>query len=474
MERRDFLRAVGVGAATLALPGCVKTSRRSIRKNKQPNIIYILADDLGYGDLGCYGQKRIKTPNLDKMAAEGMQFTQHYAGSTVCAPSRCCLMTGLHTGRARVRGNAFVPLEPGDITVAKVLKKAGYSTAIIGKWGLGEEASTGIPTRQGFDYFYGYLSQIHAHNYYPEYLWRNEQKVALRNKVEYKKTGYAKGVGGVSTNKLDYSHDFLTKEALTFVERSKNDTFFLYLAYTIPHANNEARKNGMEVPDYGIYKDKDWPDPQKGQAAMITRMDSDIGELFAKLKQLGLDDNTVVIFSSDNGPHKEGGVDPRFFQSSGPLRGRKQELYEGGIRVPMLARWPSKIKPGSFSDHVSAFWDILPTCADLANTKTPDSINGISLAPTLLGQNERQKQHEFLYWEYYKWGGAAFGQAVRMGDWKAVRLIKSGGFELYNLKNDPSEKNNLADRRPEVVEEMKKCMIAAHTYSPHWSLEDKK
>ncbi|MCK5272020.1 MAG: sulfatase-like hydrolase/transferase, partial [Sedimentisphaerales bacterium] len=261
MQRRDFFRTAGLGIASLALPGCLNTTDKTVSGNKHPNIIYILADDLGYGDLGCYGQKRIKTPNLDKMADEGMRFTQHYSGSTVCAPSRCCLMTGYHTGHALVRGNAKVPLKPDDVTVAKAMKQAGYTTGLVGKWGLGEAGSTGIPNKQGFDYFYGYLNQIHAHNYYPEFLWKNEHKVPLRNKVEYSKTGYAKGIGGVSTKKLDYSHDFMTQEALAFVERNKQNPFFLYIAYTIPHANNEAGEEGMEVPDYGTYKDKDWPEP---------------------------------------------------------------------------------------------------------------------------------------------------------------------------------------------------------------------
>ena len=468
MRRRDFFRTAGLGIASLALPGCLNNASKTVGGNKHPNIIYILADDLGYGDLGCYGQKRIKTPNIDKMAAEGMRFTQHYAGSTVCAPSRCCLMTGYHTGHALVRGNALVPLEPGDVTVAKLMKQAGYTTALIGKWGLGEAGSTGIPNKQGFDYFFGYLNQVHAHNYYPEFLWKNEQKVPLRNKVKRAKTGIAKGVGGVSTNKLDYSHDFMTKEALAFVERNKSNPFFLYIAYTIPHANNQAGKKGMEVPDYGIYKDKDWPESQKGQAAMITRMDGDVGKLFALLEKLGIDDNTLVIFTSDNGPHREGGNDPDFNNSNGPLRGIKRDLYEGGIRVPMIARWPGKVKPYTTNNHISAFWDILPTCAELAGVKIPDEIDGISLAPTLLGRNGRQKQHKFLYWEFATARGTK--QAVRMGDWKAVSFYQSH-TELYNLKDNLGEKNNLAAKYPDIVKQAKQYMAASCTPSANWPLK---
>ena len=461
MKRRDFLKAMGLGAASVTLPGCGNAFGRLGGKSsaKKPNIIFILADDLGYGDLGCYGQERIKTPNLDRMAEEGMRFTEHYAGSTVCAPSRCVLMTGLHTGHCLVRGNARVPLRPSDVTVAELLKKAGYSTGIVGKWGLGEPGSTGVPNKKGFDYWFGYLNQRHAHNYYPDYLWRNEEKVQLKNEVK----------GGVATRRVEYSHDLFTEEALAFVERSKDKSFFLYLAYTIPHANNEARQKGMEVPDYGIYKDKDWPQPQKGHAAMITRMDGDIGKLFAKLKELGIDESTLVMFSSDNGPHREGGNKPDFNDSNGPLRGIKRDLYEGGIRVPTLARWPGKIKAGSVSDHISGFWDFLPTCAELAGFKAPKGIDGISMVPTLLGKPQKQKKHEFIYWEFHEQGKK---QAVRMGDWKGVRLNvarkPNAPIELYNLKTDVGEKHNVADQHPEVVAKIAKYMKTARTPSKDW------
>jgi arylsulfatase A-like enzyme len=475
LTRRNFLKITGLAAASSGisslLAGCEGMEQPAITGEQPPNIIFILADDLGYGDLGCYGQKRIKTPNIDKMAAEGMRFTDHYAGSTVCAPSRCSLMTGLHTGHCLVRGNARVPLRPEDLTVAELLKQAGYTTGIIGKWGLGEPDTTGIPNKQGFDYWFGYLNQRHAHNYYPKYLWRNEEKVELANEVNHIIDGHDRSPGGVATKKVEYSHDLFTEEALTFIKKNNKGPFFLYLAYTIPHANNEAGNKGMEVPSLEPYTQWDWPEAQQSHAAMITRMDRDIGILMDKLKHLGLDDNTLVMFSSDNGPHKEGGADPRFFRSYGPLRGYKRDLYEGGIRVPMTARWPGRIKPGSVTDHVSAFWDFLPTCCELAGTKPPQDIDGISLLPTLLSRDSEQKKHEFLYWEFHEQGKK---QAVRMGDWKGVRLNVAkdpdGPIELYNLKDDIAEKNNIADAHPEIIAKIDMIMYSARTPSRHWPL----
>ena len=480
--RREFIQMIGLTAASAGasslLPSCTGIGQTTETKANRPNIIFILADDLGYGDLGCYEQTTIKTPNIDRMAAEGMLFTDHYAGSTVCAPSRCCLMTGLHTGHALVRGNARVPLRPSDVTIAELLKKAGYTTAIIGKWGLGEPETTGIPNRQGFDYWFGYLNQRHAHNYYPKYLWRNEEKVELKNEVNHIIGGRDRTPGGVATKRVEYSHDLFAEEALSFVEKNKGNPFFLYLALTIPHANNEAANKGMEVPSLEPYADKDWPEPHKGHAAMITRMDSDIGRLMLRLKKLGLDGNTLVMFSSDNGPHKEGGADPSFFKSFGPLRGYKRALYEGGIRVPTIARWPGspgdslrRIKAGSVSNHISAFWDFLPTCCELVGAKTPEGIDGISMLPILLGQSPKQKKHEFLYWEFHEQGKR---QAVRMGDWKGVRLNvaknPNGPIELYNLKSDIGEKHNIADQHPEIVAKIEKYMKAARTPSEHWPL----
>ncbi len=468
LERRDFLKKCGA----IAAGGFVLSNTNlQISTGSKPNIIFILADDLGYGDLGCYGQDEIKTPNLDRMAAEGMRFTNHYAGSTVCAPSRCALMTGLHTGHCLVRGNGRVPLRPEDVTVAELLKQAGYNTGVIGKWGLGEAGTTGIPNRQGFDYWFGYLNQRHAHNYWPEFLWRNKQKVELANEVNHIIGGSDRSPGGVATNRVEYSHDLFTEEALAFVERNKSGPFFLYLAYTIPHANNEAGNKGMEVPSFGQYSDKDWPEPQKGHAAMITRMDRDISRLFMKLKALGIDENTLVVFSSDNGPHREGGNDPDFNDSNGPLRGIKRDLYEGGIRVPMIARWPGKIKAGSLSRHVSAFWDFLPTCCELAGVAIPRGLDGISIVSTLFGRDQKQKKHEFLYWEFHEQGKK---QAVRMSNWKGVRLNVTknpdGPIELYNLKEDIEEMHNVADQHPEIVAKIANYMKTARTPSEYWPL----
>ncbi len=470
--RREFLKVAGLAAMAAAVPGCksVEDRRGEAASSDRPNIIFILADDLGYGDLGCYGQETIRTPNLDRMAAEGMIFTDHYSGTCVCAPSRCSLMTGLHTGHAYIRGNSEVkpmgqlPLPDDTVTVPKLLKQAGYTTALIGKWGLGGPGSTGIPNKQGFDYFFGYLCQRHAHNYYPEFLFRNEQRVPLGNEVTP-----VNPPGGVATKRVQYSSDLFTAAALDFVSQNKRKPFFLYLAYTIPHANNEARQDGMEVPSYGPYANEDWPKPQKGHAAMITRMDADIGRLFARLKALGLDRKTLVLFSSDNGPHKEGGADPNFFDSNGALRGQKRDLYEGGIRVPLIARWPGRIAAGSGTNHVSAFWDFLPTCCDLAGVRPPKDIDGISLLPTLLGEPERQEKHAYLYWEFHEQGKK---QAVRMGDWKAVRLNAArdpnGLVELYNLKDDPGEEHNVADQHPEIVGQIVEIMKVARTSSERW------
>ena len=467
LSRREFLRWTGAAAAGGA--AFVRQARSVLAAEgpagrRKPNIIFILADDLGYGDVGCYGQKRIRTPHIDKLAEEGVRFTQAYAGSTVCAPSRCCLMTGLHTGHCRVRGNARVPLEPADLTVAELLKGAGYATGLIGKWGLGEPGTTGVPTRQGFDYFFGYLNQHHAHNYYPTFLWRNEQKVPLKNVVPNEdKVG-----GGMATKRVQYSHDLFAQEALEFVERNKDKPFFLYLAFTIPHANNEARAKGMEVPSDAPYTDEDWPQAQKNHAAMITRMDADIGRLVAKLKELGIDNDTAIFFSSDNGPHREGGARPEFFDSNGPLRGIKRDLYEGGIRVPTIVRWPGRVKPGTGSSHVWGFWDFLPTAAEIAGAKPPKDIDGISFLPAMLGRE--QKEHDFLYWEFHERGGQ---QAVRMGKWKAVGRFQ-GPMELYDLTADLGEQNDLARKDPgaakPIVEKIAAYLATARTESKHWRM----
>ncbi len=433
----------------------------------KPNIIYILADDLGYGDLGCFGQTTIKTPELDKMASQGIKFTSHYSGSTVCAPSRCSLMTGLHTGHSRIRGNSRQPLLPEDVTVAELLQQEGYKTGLIGKWGLGEAGSTGVPNKQGFDYFFGYLSQLRAHNSYPEYLWRNEEKAMLDNKVEIIQETYAKGVGSVAREKNTHSHDLFTREALSFIEANKDSSFFLYLAYTIPHANNEGIRMGqigMEVPDLGIYKDKDWPEAQKAHAAMITYLDKDVGLLLSKLQTLKIAQNTLVIFSSDNGPHAEGGADPEFFNSNGKLRGMKRDLYEGGVRVPTIAWWPGKIAAGSQSDHNSAFWDFLPTACDVAGIPVSVANDGISFYQTMLGGE--QKKHDYLYWEFLEKGGR---QGVRMGSWKAVKYNMSKNrdapIQLFDISTDIGEEVDVSDSHPEIVEQMNQIMKSARTPS---------
>ena len=465
-------------SALLLVATCLAAAER------KPNIVFILADDLGYGDLGCYGQKLIQTPHLDRMAAEGMRFTQFYAGSTVCAPSRSVLMTGLHTGHTRVRGNAgnlnplAQSLRPGDVTVARVLKDAGYATALIGKWGLGDEgeAAVGLPTRQGFDYFFGYANQHHAHNYYPDFLLRGEEQVKLRNKVAAGSADnpVARRFGvGYASEKVEYSHDLFADESLKWVEQQRDKPFFLYLAFTAPHANNEANrdlKNGQEVPDFGSYADKDWSPQNKGQAAMITRMDRDIGRLFDLLKQLKLDEHTLVCFSSDNGPHNEGGHTPELYQPAGPLRGMKRSLTDGGIRVPFLARWPGKIKPG-VSAHVGWFADFLVTACDVTGAKPPAQTDGLSFLPTLLGRPERQAKHAHLYWEFHERG---FNQAVLMdGRWKAIRLARlAAPVELYDLLNDIGETKNLAGGQPELVARAKALFGSARGDSPDWPVRE--
>ena len=474
VTRRDFLGACMTGASVLATGSAAAGAARAAeapgkpldRARDKPNIIYILADDLGYGDLGCYGQKRIKTPVLDRMAAEGMKFTDSYSGSTVCAPSRCVLMTGLHTGHCFIRGNGKDNLRPGDVTVAEMLKRGGYSTALIGKWGLGHEGSAGVPTRQGFDYFFGYMDQHHAHNYYPTFLLRNETRVKLANLVPNE----GKYGQGVATKKVQYSHNLLAEEALKFIERSKDGPFFLYLALTIPHANNEARNKGMEVPDYGIYSDTDWPEPQKGHAAMISLMDRDIGRLLGKLKALGLDERTLVVFTSDNGPHHEGGSNPVFSNSSGKLKGTKRSLTEGGIRVPKIAYWPGTVKPATVTAHPTCFQDLMPTACELAGVAPPKGIDGISYVPTLLGRSD-QKTHEYLYWEFHE--GGASKRAVRFGKWKAILPKPSGTIEIYDLSKDIHEDNNLAAERPDLVRTAGGYIKAGRTESARWPLREK-
>ncbi len=443
----------------------------NINAAEKPNIIYIMCDDLGYGDLGCYGQQVLKTPNIDQMAAEGMRFTDHYAGHTVCRPSRLVLWTGHHVGHTKLIGNAPRSLSGMESTIAQNLKKAGYATGGVGKWALGnvnepsEVNNPGHPNNNGFDYWFGYLNQRTAHNFYPPFLWENKTQVTLPGN---KLSEDPKAKGRVSTKKVTYSHTKMTERALQFVRHHSKEPFLLHMHWTIPHTNNEAGKllgDGMEVPDYGEYAAKDWPNPEKGFAAMISMMDNDVGQLFALLKELKIDDNTIVFFTSDNGPHEEGGHKHEFFDSNGQLTGHKRSMHEGGIRVPMIVRWPGKIKPGSETDLQSAFWDFLPTACQLAGATAPDT-DGISYLPTLLGTGDQPK-HEYLYWASSE-GETAVG--VRRDDWKLVQY-RAGGrqraseklpagsdakpeWRLYNLSNDISEKNNVADKNPKVVEEI--------------------
>jgi uncharacterized sulfatase len=468
-------------ATLLALFGGLSANRLcpAAELPSRPNIVFILADDLGYGDLGCYGQRRIETPHIDRLAREGLRFTDFYAGATVCAPSRCVLMTGYHTGHCRVRGNAGQNnraaqiLRDQDVTLAEVLKRAGYATALCGKWGLGEEGSAGAPNKQGFDYFFGYLNQHHAHNYYPAYLFRNEERVPLKNVVP----GAGDFGGGVASKKAEYSADLITAEALAWIEKqatSKPDQpFFLYYAVTLPHANNEAGKQGMEVPDLGQYAETDWPPQQKAHAAMISRLDADVGRLISLLEKLKLTENTLVFFTSDNGPHAEGGNDPHFNNSNGPLKGIKRDLSEGGIRVPFIARWPGKITAGATSNHLGGFQDVLPTLAELAGVANavPGDIDGLSFTPTLLeGSTTKQAQHDYLYWAFYERGGA---QAVRKGSLKAVQQPLHTPVRLYDLLADVGEEHDLAAERPEGVKELSGLMAEAYVPSELWRLPER-
>jgi arylsulfatase A-like enzyme len=457
-------RAIALLIVLLGL-ACIVGAADAPRK---PNIIFILADDLGYGDLGCYGQAQIQTPHIDKLALEGLRFTQAYAGATVCAPSRCCLMTGLHGGHARIRGNKRVPLQAGDVTVADVLKQAGYATAVCGKWGLGQATDAGAPMKHGFDYFFGYADQTHAHNYYPAYLWKNDQKFALPNVMP---SGVASPFGqGVAVEKKVWSHDVISAEALNWIKTNQDKPFFLYLTFTLPHANNEGKQAGMEVPSDAPYSDKPWPQPEKNKAAMITRLDASVGQVMSLLKDLKLDENTLVIFTSDNGPHNEGGVKAEYLHSSGPLRGVKRDMYEGGLRVPFIARWPGHVAAHTTTDFVTAFWDFLPTAAEVAGAvdKVPAKLDGQSIVPTLLGKE--QKAHEALYFEFHERG---FDQALRMGDWKAVRHGLQKPIELYNLKDDLGETKDLAAANPEIVKKAQALLSSSRVDNPDFPINER-
>ncbi|HZK08716.1 MAG TPA: arylsulfatase [Bacteroidales bacterium] len=475
-----IILVVFVGMLLSACTGQKRTNETEAAR--KPNIIYIMADDLGYGDLSITGQQKFKTPNIDKLAQEGILFTQHYSGSPVCSPSRSSLMTGTHSGHTFIRGNREVypegqyPLESAAVTVAELLKNEGYVTSAFGKWGLGNPGSEGDPNNQGFDEFYGYNCQRLAHNYFPYHLWHNQTKVMLEGNQQKLTNTYAPAI--------------IHEQALAFIETNKDISFFLYYPSIIPHAELVAPEKTMqkfraqftpETPYKGIddgesYKNGGYASqaaPHAAFAAMISLLDDQVGEIRQKLEELGIADNTLLIFTSDNGPHAEGGADPDFFDSNANFRGMKRDLYEGGIRVPMIAWWPKKIKPGSTSEHISAFWDFLPTACELAQITSPENIDGISYLPELLG-NE-QKAHDNLYWEFHEEGGK---QAVRMGDWKAIRLNMSNNpdapIELYNLANDAAEQNNVAPDHPEIVQKMAEIMAKEHTYSKEFAFEFEK
>ncbi len=495
-NRRDFLKTVGLGAAALTV---TQLEFCKAPAGAKPNVIFILADDLGYGELGCFGQEKIRTPNIDRIAAEGMKFTQHYSGSPVCAPSRCVLLTGKHTGHAYIRDNSEMrergevwrnplvegqyPLPENTFTIGRMFQSKGYTTGAIGKWGLGGPSTSGEPNSQGFDHWYGYLCQRRAHNYYPIHLWRNKERHILawnkyfyphqrlpQDRDPYDKSSYTEYSG------KQYSLDLMAEEALGFIRENRNKPFFLYLPFTVPHAAIQVPEDSLKeyegaFPETPYTGDKGYlphPAPRAGYAAMVTRMDREIGRIMSLLKELGIDDKTLVIFSSDNGPTFNGGTDSEFFRSAGPLRGLKTMLYEGGIRVPTVARWPGRIKPGRVSDLVSAFWDWLPTFAELLSVKPGRDTDGISLLPTLLGNQEKQKSHDYLYWEY------SGKQAVRRGDWKAYRSSLDSPLEIYNLRDDIAEQQDLAGQRPDLVKEMGNIMMAARIESELFPLKRRK
>ena len=433
----------------------------SLGTQERPNVVFIMADDLGYGDLGCFGQEQIQTPELDALASRGMRCTNAYAGSTVCAPSRCVLMTGKHAGHAVIRGNGTMPLPAEEVTLAEVLQQEGYATALFGKWGLGNPGDSGEPTAQGFDEYFGYLHQGHAHNYYPEFLFRNGEKVMLDNVVP---GAYPSGAGKATVKKT-YSHDLFIDESIRFIDEHKDEPFFLYLPLTVPHANNEAGREGMEVPDLGRYAEKDWPEPQKGTAAMITRMDSGIGRILERLDAHAISDNTIVIFTSDNGPHREGGNNPDFFNSNGPLRGIKRSMHDGGIRVPTIICWPGEIAAGSTSDAPWMFADVLPSLAEATGATAPAGIDGVSVLASWRGE-EQDLDDRTLYWEFHERG---FKQAARKGNWKALRNTSKGTpIQLYDLATDIGEDRDVAQAHPEVVAEFEAFFAQARTPSTRW------
>lgn len=458
-SRREFLgQTAGVATGmSLAASAFSQTSR-------PPNIVFIMADDLGYGDLGCYGQTKIHTPNIDRLAAEGLRFTDAYAGCTVCAPSRSCLMTGNHMGHTSVRGNTGgQSLSESDVTTAMVLKQAGYATGGYGKWGLGDLGTPGVPTKKGFDEFVGYLHQVHAHNYYPKVLVRNEGLLPLP--------------GNDGRRGATYSQDVITEKALAFIERNRKQPFFCYFPSTMPHwellvpEDSFAEYRG-KFPEKGFSRPNsryaDQPEMRAAYAAMVTRLDREVGRVVDLVKKLGQEDNTLFIFTSDNGGAL-GIIGENFFNTNGGFRGHKQNFYEGGIRTPLVARWPGKVPRGKVNSMPFSFCDILPTLAEIAGTKPPQGIDGISVAPTLFGETQTRKP-EWQYWELPRWirdqnrfADEVPMQAARNGDWKAVRPRANGPLELYNLRKDRTESTDLATREPTVLARMEAFLQSART-----------
>ena len=448
-----------------------------IQAAKQPNIILILADDLGYGDLSCFGQKKLKTPRLDTMASEGMRFTQFYAGCTVCAPSRSVLMTGRHMGRTVVRGNSAQPIivRPGQTTLGSVLKGTGYKTACIGKWGVGTPDNFTNPNDVGFNHFFGYINMWHAHNFYPEFLIRNGKVVKLKNEVAQKWKSFQDPANpmsgrGVAVKRLEYAPDLFIEDSLDFIRQNQKHPFFLYFAMNVPHANNEAGNKGMEVPDLGEFAKKNWPEPEKGFAKMIQNIDRDTGRILDLLKELKIAENTLVLFTSDNGPHQEGGHKADYFDSNGPYRGIKRDLTEGGIRVPTIAWWPGTIQAGGADGAPWYFGDLMATASELAGAKAPAGIDSESFVDVLHGKKKVRKSP--LYWEFYERGSA---QAVRFGKWKAIRQpMFTGEVQLYDLSNDPAEARDQAKEKPQLVKQAVSLMEKMHEPDPNWKVRGRR
>ncbi len=491
---------LGIGAVIFSA-GNLVAGRTEVQEEK-PNFIFILADDLGWGELGCYGQQKIRTPNIDRLAAEGIRFTQFYCGSPVCAPSRCVLLTGKHSGHAYIRNNSEVkpegqlPIPDEEVTLAELLKQEGYVTAIIGKWGLGPPHSSGDPLRQGFDFFFGYNCQRHAHNHYPTFLYRNHEKVWLDNPEFAAHQRFPEGLDPNDRKNYEayagsqYAPDLMAQEAVAFIRRSKDRPFFLYFASTLPHLALQVPENALaeylgQFPESPYLGDRGYTPhfaPRAAYAAMISRLDQHVGQILSTLEELGLTEKTMVFFSSDNGPvHGRGpqnlgvgGTDTDFFNSTGPLAGRKGSVFEGGIRVPLIVRWPGKIAPNQVSDHIGAFQDVLPTILATLGRTPPAECDGISFLPTLLGQ-EDQKKHDYLVWEFYGYGGQ---QAVRMGRWKGIRLNcykdPAGPMMLFDLENDIGETTDIAGQHPEIIAEMEAILAREHSPSPHWDFAEKR